>query len=682
MTKHYHAFISYTHRDERWAKWLQRALERYRLPKRLRRQDTHSGTLPDRLHPIFRDRDELASSASLPASIRDALDQSDALIVVCSTAAAKSKWVNEEVRYFQNSSRADRIFCLLVEGSLEQDSPDCAFPPALLRTEDGLPLPEPLAADVHVDGDGKRGAMVKIAAGLLGVGIDDLKQRDAQRQLRIHGAVATGSLTVAVLTIALAISAQLAREDADLRRGQAEDLISFMLGDLRSRLEPLGRLDLLDAVGEEAMNYLAVLGGRGSEQEVLARAMVQRQIGEVRFRQGQLAAAQEAFEESRNVAEALHASAPDNNEYLFELGQAEFWVGYAAFEQSRLEQAEDSLTKYLEYSLDLLAREPGNPDYQLELSYAYSNLGTVMLEALDAQAALEFFQESVDLNEALVAATPGDLDLRDSLGSGFSWLGATVLQLGRLQESEKAYDTAVEILSALHATDSSPLYSEHFGENSYHLGNAHLYQGELTEAELLFDAAQDVFDELVAFDSENAIWRSDRGISAYYLAQTHLLAGRLTDANDQLGMAVTDFGKLLATDPRDVRTAEYLSLAERSLAEVALGNELVDQALELSSRAQQRMLELLDTPTVKARTALNAGIVAEAHGRILLESGDEATAILTWERAVEQLGSYGDRGPVQLAVERQIAMHLQRDGAVAQLTARLEQMGFHDPRFR
>ncbi len=107
MTRHYHAFISYTHRDERWAKWLQRALERYRIPKRLQRQDTHSGTLPDRFHPIFRDRDELASSANLPASIRDALDHSDALIVVCSTAAARSKWVNEEVRHFQNTSRAD-----------------------------------------------------------------------------------------------------------------------------------------------------------------------------------------------------------------------------------------------------------------------------------------------------------------------------------------------------------------------------------------------------------------------------------------------------------------------------------------------------------------------------------------------------------------------------------------------
>ena len=31
----YRAFISYSHSDERWAQWLHRALETYRLPRHL-----------------------------------------------------------------------------------------------------------------------------------------------------------------------------------------------------------------------------------------------------------------------------------------------------------------------------------------------------------------------------------------------------------------------------------------------------------------------------------------------------------------------------------------------------------------------------------------------------------------------------------------------------------------------
>ena len=38
---------------------------------------------------------------------------------------------------------------------------------------------------------------------------------------------------------------------------QAEDLIDFMLGDLRAKLDPVGRLDVLDDVGRQALAYFA-----------------------------------------------------------------------------------------------------------------------------------------------------------------------------------------------------------------------------------------------------------------------------------------------------------------------------------------------------------------------------------------------------------------------------------------
>jgi len=70
VQRHYRAFISYSHSDEAWARWLQRALEGYRLPKSLRQSHPN---LPARLFPIFRDRDELASGGDLSESIRKAI---------------------------------------------------------------------------------------------------------------------------------------------------------------------------------------------------------------------------------------------------------------------------------------------------------------------------------------------------------------------------------------------------------------------------------------------------------------------------------------------------------------------------------------------------------------------------------------------------------------------------------
>ena len=96
----YRAFISYSHRDSRWASWLHSSLERYRPPKALVGTVTARGEVPRRLAPIFRDRDELASATDLGTLINAALEGSACQIVLCSPPAAKSKWVNEEILAF------------------------------------------------------------------------------------------------------------------------------------------------------------------------------------------------------------------------------------------------------------------------------------------------------------------------------------------------------------------------------------------------------------------------------------------------------------------------------------------------------------------------------------------------------------------------------------------------------
>jgi eukaryotic-like serine/threonine-protein kinase len=80
----YWAFISYSQRDEKWARWLHRAIEGYRVPARLVGKPTRSGVVPKRLFPVFRDRDELSTSPDLGGSIVESLTQSRFLIVICS----------------------------------------------------------------------------------------------------------------------------------------------------------------------------------------------------------------------------------------------------------------------------------------------------------------------------------------------------------------------------------------------------------------------------------------------------------------------------------------------------------------------------------------------------------------------------------------------------------------------
>jgi tetratricopeptide (TPR) repeat protein len=228
----YRAFISYSHGDEAWAGWLHRSLETYRLPKGVVGRDTAFGPVPARFTPVFRDREELATATSLGATLLAALEQSACLIVVCSPRAAKSRWVNEEILTFKRLGREDRIFCLIVDGEpgASQDpahAEEECFPDALiyrLGTDGALSgeRGEPIAADVRPRKDRRHTAMLKLLAGMLGIGLDELKRRDASRRRRRTAALVTASIAGMLVTSALAVTAWLARNEAEAQRAQAE----------------------------------------------------------------------------------------------------------------------------------------------------------------------------------------------------------------------------------------------------------------------------------------------------------------------------------------------------------------------------------------------------------------------------------------------------------------------------
>ena len=189
----YEGFLSYARVDERTAAWLHRALENFRIPRR-------TGAGRRRFRPFFRDQDELASSADLSETLHAALRDSASLIVLCSPGAAASRWVDEEVRAFRSLGRADRIYCVLTGGDPNQ--PAGVFPPAL--REAGVPL----AVDLRDFRRDRRAALLRLAAALLGVEFDVLRQRHRQRTRRRwsgYAGMATASVAVvAVVTYQVA----------------------------------------------------------------------------------------------------------------------------------------------------------------------------------------------------------------------------------------------------------------------------------------------------------------------------------------------------------------------------------------------------------------------------------------------------------------------------------------------
>jgi len=223
----YWAFISYSQHDAAWAKRLHAFLESYRIPRALVGRKVGRFAIPTRLLPIFLDRDELPGSPDLGATLEEALAASRSLIVICSPHSAKSTWVGEEVRSWKAMGRADRIFPLIVDGEpFASDHPEAApaecFPPALRNevTREGAITgrrTEPLAADARQGGDGWDNAALKVVAGILGLGFDDLRQREAMR-LR-HRRVVRAAMAVVATIVACLFYAALADADVSIPAG-------------------------------------------------------------------------------------------------------------------------------------------------------------------------------------------------------------------------------------------------------------------------------------------------------------------------------------------------------------------------------------------------------------------------------------------------------------------------------
>lgn len=569
----FRAFLSYSHADAAWARWLLRRLETYRVPSHLvGTQGTH-GVIARRLGSFFLDRDELASAGDLGETIREALSASDALVVLCSPAAAASRWVNAEIEAFQDSGRGDRVLCFVVGGDPGAGDPaQACFPPMLLRppVAGGL-AHEPLAADARSEGDGRQRAFLKLVAGLLGVGYDALAQREAQRHMRRMAIVSVASVAGMTLALGLAATAYVARNDAQRRQAQAEDILGFMLGDLREKLATVGRLDLMRAVDDKATSYFAALDPRDMSDRALeeqARSLTG--IGEVRLEGGDHAAAMAAFREAHARSTLLHARAPDSGQRLFDLAQAEFWIGYVALQQGRHEDAGTWLRRYRDSAVRLAAMDRGNFDWQREVAYGHHNLAVLDEAQGRPDEAGRALEQELALYRGWLRERPHDTALRAEAANVASWLGTLADRRGALRDAEAFQAEQVDGMRRNMADepDVAQWRAQHL-DALLLLAQVQARRGRWAEAAASLAVAAPRAAALARQDPNNQGWQVTLGV-------TRLLQGRLAHASGAAGAeafaadALAILSRAQRAEPESDRVLHLLAATHGLQAQLAL----------------------------------------------------------------------------------------------------------------
>ncbi|WP_067279438.1 serine/threonine-protein kinase [Mitsuaria sp. 7] len=248
------------------------------------------------------------------------------------------------------------------------------------------------------------------------------------------------------LSVLQARRAERAEHQAQERRQQAEDLLSYMLGEFADKLRPVGRLELLDSVGSKALTYLAQ-DQDASPMERLQRAKALTVIGEVRVSKRNLKEALEPLVAARKLLEGAPPSESLTAEWRKAQGAAAFWIGHVHYYSRELDKATDAWLAYRDAIQAWVDAQPTNREALVELSYAYNSLGTARLDSADLRGATDYFRRSIDLKRA--RATTGDsdnaakMDLADSL----SWLGSVTLWRGDARPAEAMFSEGAALIA-------------------------------------------------------------------------------------------------------------------------------------------------------------------------------------------------------------------------------------------
>ncbi|USQ96599.1 TIR domain-containing protein [Caulobacter sp. RL271] len=542
--RRYKAFISYSHHDRKAAEWLHRALETYRAPPRLTAGGNAS--FAGGLRPIFRDRAELGAAADLGDAIRDALDRSDALIVLCSPTAADSRWVDQEVAYFLKDHGPGAVICVITPATPQSARLPEVMPPTLRAA---LPeTVEPLAVDLRPGADGKRLARLKIAAGLLGVSLDQLVQRDARRRLRVMTAFTTLAALVTVgmgaMTIATLKSRQIAREQRD----ETEALVAYMLGDLRQQLEPVGRLDVLDGVSAKVLAYYAKARTDRLDDKALAqRAKAQTLLGTIREQRNDLVGAEDAFRQAAATTHALVERDPKNGERIFDEAQNVFWLAYMQWRRGDIAGAERGFRRYGELARTLVKLDPKRGEWRIEVAYAQNNLGTLMFEQGRSEEALTAFRSALAVFDAERRRAPRDKALITSTANTRAWIADTLLKQGRVSDAYVERQAALGLLAEAgrQAPDDKRLAAQTIGA-SLALARLELDLGRLEDARARSDEGMSRLRDLAALDPTNAKWREFQLVGHMDLADIACWSGDMAQARAAHAAAALALAKLRA----------------------------------------------------------------------------------------------------------------------------------------
>jgi tetratricopeptide (TPR) repeat protein len=216
-------------------------------------------------------------------------------------------------------------------------------------------------------------------------------------------------------------------------RAEAEKLIQFMMFDLRDKLEPIGRLSLLDDINRRVQAYYDSFAGEFETPEMSRRRGVALQNqGEVLLARGNLARALESYRHSLAIAETLAKQDPGNAGWQRDLSDSYERIGDVQNAQGDLAGTLKSYRDSLAIAEKLSKQDPSNAGWQAGLGWIYWQTGAVLekVQPGSKEEGLAMVQKGHDILRQLKERTGLTVEQQ-------KWLDKSETDLGRMREASR-----------------------------------------------------------------------------------------------------------------------------------------------------------------------------------------------------------------------------------------------------
>ena len=429
--------------------------------------------------------------------------------------------------------------------------------------------------------------------------------------------------------------ALLSEQAATHARDTAEKLINSMIYDLRDKLEPLGRIELLDDVSKQAEDYFKNNPAKTSKA-LRNEAAMWNNRGDVLQRSGNLKAARKAFQNAMEIRQGLVEAYSKDSQMWRDLSVCYENLGGISLAEGDIKTASEAYHASLEICLRLAKLYPRNTQTQRDLSISYDRIGETAEAEMDLKKAGEAYEKSHGICQSIVKEDRSNLSAQRDLAMSFENLGDIAKISGNFKDASELFIKSHEIRQYLARVDPSHSGVQRELSISYgKLGDIALVEGDLKWARDAFEQSHKIRLNIFDVDSYNVVARRDLSVSYFKLGDIDLSEGDLKGARKAFEKAI-EIDKCLAdADFQNFHAQRDLSISYDRLGEVAMAEGDLKAAGEAYEKSHEISIRLAEAEPRNLHAQRDLSFSYERLGEVAMAESDLKAAGEAYRKSLE-----------------------------------------------